>query len=329
MLKRLLAVCTTVAVAAVGAPALTGSAQAATKVTVSGTVTDPSGDPVAGVRVYQSSNRSAKVTDSRGRFTIRTTSGPHVFYADFERTTSPTSPSSTVDAWAKKNANRTIGRYVATPNLAPVRVSLTIPRKGGRIHVPMQTGAVVEGRLTNPTGQPWPRDQLSLLVWSPRGNAYVAEAALSRDGRFRVPGLPPRATGERYALLGHFCSTRSGRTRCFDRNIDASFLAPAGRTTTLDVAFKVRNKGARTKVAGTPEVGRTLRADRFGFILPSASVTYRWLRDGRFIGGATDRHYTVKRKDAGHRIAVRFEIRSDPFLEPVSTRSRSTATIRR
>ncbi|MFT3888917.1 MAG: alkaline phosphatase [Arachnia sp.] len=57
-------------------------------------------------------------------------------------------------------------------------------------------------------------------------------------------------------------------------------------------------------VTGTARVGSTLTAAVEAWT-PSASTTYRWLRDGKGIAGATSKSYTLTKADAGREISVR------------------------
>lgn len=64
----------------------------------------------------------------------------------------------------------------------------------------------------------------------------------------------------------------------------------------------------RPTVSGTARVGKKLTA-RAGTWKPAATVSYRWLRDGRSISGATRSTYTVTAADRGRRISVRVTAR--------------------
>jgi hypothetical protein len=57
-------------------------------------------------------------------------------------------------------------------------------------------------------------------------------------------------------------------------------------------------------VTGTPKVGQTLTASGATFTPSPSSTTYRWLRDGVAITGATDATYRLVAADAGHRLSV-------------------------
>lgn len=61
--------------------------------------------------------------------------------------------------------------------------------------------------------------------------------------------------------------------------------------------------GRAPSITGTPKVGRTLRASA-STPAPTAAITYRWLREGVAIAGATRASYVPTAADRGKRIAV-------------------------
>lgn len=61
----------------------------------------------------------------------------------------------------------------------------------------------------------------------------------------------------------------------------------------------------RPSIEGTARYGKRLTG-RTGSWSPSAErYEYRWLRDGRLIGGADERRYTIRPADVGHRLSLR------------------------
>ena len=58
------------------------------------------------------------------------------------------------------------------------------------------------------------------------------------------------------------------------------------------------------KTSGTARVGRKLRVTS-GKWSPSATITYRWYRNGKAIAGATKASYHLTAKDKGTKITVR------------------------
>jgi hypothetical protein len=83
----------------------------------------------------------------------------------------------------------------------------------------------------------------------------------------------------------------------------------------------------RPVVKGRAVVGARLRAA--AAVDPAdATLTYRWLRDGRRIAAATGRSYVPKRADLGHRLAVRVTAKKTDWAGDTAT-SRATATVSR
>ncbi|MCE1174625.1 MAG: hypothetical protein LWW77_08470 [Propionibacteriales bacterium] len=58
-------------------------------------------------------------------------------------------------------------------------------------------------------------------------------------------------------------------------------------------------------IAGTPAPANTLSVNPGPWSPAPSSVSYRWLRDGKKIAGATGSTFTVRTKDRGHKISVR------------------------
>lgn len=85
---------------------------------------------------------------------------------------------------------------------------------------------------------------------------------------------------------------------------------------------------ARPTITGTPQVGRKLTADPGIWDTPGLTHTYRWLRNGAAITGATSRTYTPRAADIGRRISVR--VTATPATGPTGTAtSLQTPTVKR
>lgn len=78
---------------------------------------------------------------------------------------------------------------------------------------------------------------------------------------------------------------------------------------------------------GRALVGRRLSAAVASLYPGDARLTYRWLRDGRPISGATGRTYEVRRADRGHRLQVRVRASRTDWVTTVRTSPR-TAVVR-
>ncbi len=81
---------------------------------------------------------------------------------------------------------------------------------------------------------------------------------------------------------------------------------------------------AKPKITGTAKVGKKLRASTGVWNPPSVAVTYRWLRGGKPISGATKATYTLKVADAGKKISVRTRATKAGFLAAQSTSAAKT-----
>ena len=104
--------------------------------------------------------------------------------------------------------------------------------------------------------------------------------------------------------------------------------APAARSWTSPTGvvrgtFWIRSA---PRVHGRATVGRRLTA-RSSATEPNGRRTYRWLRDGRAIGGATGSTYRVKKIDRRHRLAVRVSYTA-PAYDAASRTSRRTHRVR-
>lgn len=75
------------------------------------------------------------------------------------------------------------------------------------------------------------------------------------------------------------------------------------------------------KVSGTKKVGKTLKASKGEWPVPGVTLSYRWLRDGKAIGGATKSSYKLKAKDAGRKISVRVTASRADYPAPSSASS--------
>jgi hypothetical protein len=74
---------------------------------------------------------------------------------------------------------------------------------------------------------------------------------------------------------------------------------------TRDVAKAPLNNTARPSLSGEARYTRTLTADPGRWGRNRVTASYRWLRDGEPIHGATGRRYRLGHEDVGHRVRVR------------------------
>lgn len=273
---------------------------------MTGRVTDAAtGQPVPNAQVV-ADGMGYDETDAQGRFSLTTTSGSRVVKVYFNRTAD--------------HLNGDTGPYVRTPNLRPAAQQVSVVANGtATVDFALQPGGIAEGTLRTPTGRAFPANS-PLYVTGPDG---PFKAALAQTGRFVIPGL---ATGT-YVLYGELSEEKStGNTNTLRTRI-GSVTVTAGSTTARDFTFLHRYRATRITVEGTRKVGRTLQADLSWYVNPQVR-TYRWLRDGKPIGGATSRSYKLKSKDAGHRISVR-TVGSGTYAQTITVTSGRTGKIKR
>ncbi|QXT63965.1 hypothetical protein [Tessaracoccus palaemonis] len=83
-----------------------------------------------------------------------------------------------------------------------------------------------------------------------------------------------------------------------------SGYATVSKTSKSVTALYSFSKTPKPTISGTAKVGKKLTA-KAGTWSPKATLTYRWLRDGKAISGATKKTYTLTTKDKGKKISVK------------------------
>lgn len=125
--------------------------------------------------------------------------------------------------------------------------------------------------------------------------------AISRQVRLRVTSLVDRRPDV------FWDGTKYGTT---DASRAKSFAVSSDRTTSIGTLtlqgddwpdVKIRS----VKVTGTASVGSVLRATVAGVEPAKARISYRWLRNGKAIAGATKSTYRLTSADRGKRVSVR------------------------
>ena len=99
----------------------------------------------------------------------------------------------------------------------------------------------------------------------------------------------------------------------------AAPLAPAARV------FRVK---AKPRITGAAKVGRRLAASMGAWTPMPKTATYRWLRNGRPIAGASGASYKLKKADKGRRISVRVTVGAPHWRSGIAT-SAPTGKVRR
>lgn len=126
------------------------------------------------------------------------------------------------------------------------------------------------------------------------------------------PGLSPAAIRARLVSTATPFATSSGCTalRCGPGIVNAGNLVGATR-------LFVRVGAVR--ITGTARAGHRLTAVATVWRPTPQRVSYRWLRDGKSISGATHRTYLLRARDSGHRITVRATAKSASTTTVTST----------
>ena len=144
---------------------------------VRGTVTGPSGGPLAGVQVYVGASADSPdnmaVTDANGRYEVRSlTSGPQLACFDTS-TVVPTraDPTGAASACAP-------GRFRVQAGLVRTGIDRRLGRAGG-----------LTGRVLDPAGRPVPYADVIALSAAPDAWGMSWQALAEADGRYTVPGL--------------------------------------------------------------------------------------------------------------------------------------------
>ncbi len=202
-------------------------------------------------------------------------------------------------------AGATTASYTPTPEVKgkTLTVEVTAQLDGYTSSETVLTTAPVAAGVLQPTelptiqgnpevGQPL---TLSASSWLPQPSRSTTQ--------WYADGVPlPGATGSSLVL------NRDRIGKRISARVTASAKGYRKSTATAPETAPVLAKPIRITspfvVKGRPQVARVLVA-RAGDLQPSnASVAYAWLRDGQRIAKATNRNYTVRRKDVGRSLAV-------------------------
>lgn len=105
----------------------------------------------------------------------------------------------------------------------------------------------------------------------------------------------------------------------------AGYVWSAESQPTPKVAVGILKKTTSPKVKGKSfRVGRTVSASKGSWSPSPSSYSYRWLRSGKSISGATKSTYKLTSKDRGKRISVRVTVRKAGYATTSATSSRHT-----
>lgn len=186
--------------------------------------------------------------------------------------------------------------------------------------LPMPPAATPTPKPTaTPTPTPTPLTPAQLLARV--GTARVSgEMRLGRTVRAVVPNVPAGAVvSYRWLRSG---KTISGATRSSRTLTSSDYHKPISVRATVTLAkLTVTRTSATTKVGagtfsntrapyltGTFKVGRTVTAKSGSWSPKPSKVTYRWLRNGKPISGATHSRYKLKKSDRNQLISVKVTV---------------------
>jgi len=82
----------------------------------------------------------------------------------------------------------------------------------------------------------------------------------------------------------------------------------------------------KPRVTGTAKVGKRLSVSKGTYAPGKVTVTYRWLRGGKAIKGATKKTYRLTKKDRGKRVSVVVSVKAKGYATKKVTTARTRAT---
>lgn len=171
---------------------------------------------------------------------------------------------------------------------------------------PTLSGTVRVGSKVRAVLGPWsPSPTAVAYQWRIDGKAVAGATASS---------FVPRATDRGHQLSVAVTATLPGYTKA----VRTSGSAPVG--------YGVFS-AAKPTISGSSQVGSTLTAHRGTWTPSGASYSYRWLRSGSPISGATKSTYKVKTADRGKSISVRVTGKAPGYTTKVVTSSSVKATV--
>jgi hypothetical protein len=281
---------------------------------IKGLLTDTTGRPVAGVQVQartgSGDDRATATSNSAGQYQLVLTGqrqSPASYCLDVATAAD--------DGYAEARPYRTYGsdgvayectRQVSAGAVLTANVTLTAD------------GSDAVRNITTPYFVGTPKVGYTLSARPGRWSPAPSLSYTWLDGA-RVIGTGPTLV-VRPGQLGHAITIVATAT--------APGRAPGARSWTKPdrVVRGTLGVQARPRVTGGRKVGRTLKA-RPVTSRPGAKRTYRWLRNGKAIRGASRSTYRVTKADRRKRLSVRVSYSRAAYQKTTST-SRSTSRIR-
>ena len=171
------------------------------------------------------------------------------------------------------------------------------------------------------------------------GTAKVGKTLTAKAGTFSLAGTVSYqwlrngkaisgATASTYTLRGSDHGARVSVRTTLKPTIKGYGYGVKSSAQTAKVALGAAPKAtAAPKVSGTAQVGKKLTASRGSWNLTGLTYSYRWLRDGKDITGATKSTYALTKADAGKKISVRVTAKRTGYATGTA-RSASTTTVK-
>lgn len=151
-------------------------------------------------------------------------------------------------------------------------------------------------------------------AWKPAGVTYAYQWL---RGGVPIAGARSVTYTPAAADLGKALSVRvTGSKAGFTAAAVTSRATAAVKAGTITVS-------ARAKVTGTAKVGRKLTALKPRVSVSGATYTYRWLRSGKAIAGATKSTYVLKAADKGKYVTVKVTVKKTAYTSVSSTSAKA------
>jgi Subtilisin-like serine proteases len=196
------------------------------------------------------------------------------------------------------NTSAAVAALVADLGVSPASTSLqaAAPQITGTPRVGMRLTAQASAEATTTLSYQW----------------YRSGSAIS--GATSSSYLLTSSDKDKYILVKVTASSSGQKT--------IRFSSETGR-----IASGTFTKSSSPKASGTYRSGRTLTASKGTWSPTPSTYTYRWLRNGKSISGATKSKYKLTYKDKGKKISVRVTVSKSGYTTTSATSS--SHTIRR
>lgn len=283
--------------------------------TMSGTVTDPQGQPVStAVKIHPDNGATPTVVLSdaaTGSWSTRVHSGGYTVSAG----------DSLSDGWATSWYGGTVH--------ADVQVTPGGTSSGLEIHLTTDTGsATIGGHLTDPNNAPV--DDGTVVTVVDVTNSDRSFKVLTAGGAWQaqVQGGDTYKLGFSEDTTDHYVAEYWNNQTTLSAG---QTIAPAAgsdvKTYDAQLAFEPMVNTVLPSISGTVVVGQTLTASPGTWVPAGASFTYQWASNGAAIAGATGSTFVVTQGQVGRRITVTVTASKTGYA-PASATSAATVNVK-